>query len=273
VVGGILSLGAMIPVAGWLASGLKGFKNSDKFRNIIEIINKIRRTCNSFLPGTRVLLGNGRSKDIEDIRAGDRVVATDPLTGVTAAKAVTALIAGVGVKQLVTLRIDDDNDGRTPPAVVTATAGHPFWAPALKAWVPASSLAAGVPVRTTGGATATVTSVSVRSMIARVHNLEVADLHSYYVVAGKTPVLVHNGCGPNAASRPGQIASHFGYTTKQVKDAIHAVKRKGLPRDGAQRNPDVIVDLDSGEVYVKMPDGSPSEDSIGNILEELPEQD
>ncbi len=99
-----------------------------------------------------------------------------------------------------------------------------------------------------------------------------ADIHTYYVVAGDTPVLVHNACGPNSASRPGQIASHFGYTTKQIKDAIHAVKRDGLPRDGAQRNPDVIVDLDTGEVYVKLPDGSPSDDSIGNILEYLPEQ-
>jgi len=144
--------------------------------------------------------------------------------------------------------------------------------PARKAWVPAASLAAGQSVRSASGATLAVASVSVRNLVARVHNLEVADIHTYYVVAGKATVLVHNGCGPNAASRPGQIASHFGYTTKQVKDAIHAVKRKGLPRDGAQRNPDVIVDLDSGEVYIKMPDGNPSDESIGNILDELPDE-
>jgi hypothetical protein len=52
-------------------------------------------------------------------------------------------------------------------------------------------------------------------------NLTVADLHSYYVLAGVSPVLVHNTCGPNASNRPSQIAAHFGYSTAQIKDAIH----------------------------------------------------
>jgi len=273
-VGGILSLAAAIPVAGWLASGLKAWKSSAKFRKIVEIIGKIRKGCrlSSFLPGTRVQLSDGRSKPIEDIRVGDKVIATDPVTGTTAARPVTHLISSAGTKQLVRILIDDDHNRRTPPAAITATDSHPFWVPALKAWVPAASLAAGLPIRTRDGRTAAIASVSVSTLIAKVHNLTVADIHTYYVAAGKTSVLVHNACGPNSATRPGQIASAFGATTKQVKDAIHAVKRDGLPRDGAQRNPDVIVDLDNGEVYVKMPDGSPSDDSIGNIHDYLPDE-
>jgi hypothetical protein len=57
----------------------------------------------------------------------------------------------------------------------------------------------------------------------------------------------------------------FPVPTREVRDAIHAIKRLGLPKGGAQRNPDVVVDLNSGEVYVKLPDGSPRNDSIGNI--------
>jgi hypothetical protein len=272
-IGGILSLGAAIPVAGWLASGLKAWKNSDKFRKILDIIDSIRKGCgrrNSFLAGTRVLLGDGRTREIGDVQVGDTVTATDPAGGTTAARPVTALIRGTGVKSLVDLGIDDDGDPGTRPAVLTATADHLFWAPASRAWVPAASLAAGTPVQTTGGAPVRVESVSPRTAVVSVHNLTVADIHTYYVLAGDAPVLVHNECGPNAASRPGQIAKHFGYSTKQIKDAIHAVKRT-MPRDGAQRNPDVIVDLDTGEVYIKMPDGSPSPDSIGNILDHLPE--
>lgn len=56
----------------------------------------------------------------------------------------------------------------------------------------------------------------------------------------------------------------------QVSDliaALHAVEG-----GGAQRNPDVVVDLDTGEVYVKLPDGSPSSDSIGNVLDHLRER-
>jgi hypothetical protein len=41
--------------------------------------------------------------------------------------------------------------------------------------------------------------------------------------------------------------------------------------DGANKNPDVVVDLDTGEVYVKLPGGEVSEDSLGNILDELDE--
>ncbi|WP_232329450.1 hypothetical protein [Nocardia violaceofusca] len=67
-----------------------------------------------------------------------------------------------------------------------------------------------------------------------------------------------------------KIAQHYGVPPQAVRDAIHKIKAQGAWRgNGASRNPDIVVDLDDGEVYVKMPDGSPSEDSIGNILDEL----
>lgn len=69
---------------------------------------------------------------------------------------------------------------------------------------------------------------------------------------------------------PSQIAKRTGYSTRQIKDAIHAVKNKGLPRSGPTRNPDVAVDPRTGEVRVKLSDGSLSGDPIGNILEYLP---
>jgi hypothetical protein len=38
-------------------------------------------------------------------------------------------------------------------------------------------------------------------------NLTVADIHTYYVIAGNTPVLVHNSCGSNFA--PGKDQIHY----------------------------------------------------------------
>nr|CTQ90728.1 Rhs family protein [Kibdelosporangium sp. MJ126-NF4] len=74
------------------------------------------------------------------------------------------------------------------------------------------------------------------------------------------------------AHRPPQIASELGYSTRQIKDAIHAVKRQpGMLRGGPTRNPDVVIDLNTGEVYVKLQEGGCSEDSIGNIYDYLPE--
>ncbi len=77
-----------------------------------------------------------------------------------------------------------------------------------------------------------------------------------------------SGGGSNLSSRPGQIADRFGRTTREVRDAIHAVKRN-MPRSGPTRNPDVMVDLNTGEVYPQLPGGAVG-DSIGNILEFLP---
>lgn len=59
---------------------------------------------------------------------------------------------------------------------------------------------------------------------------------------------------------------------KQINDAIHAVKAYGGWRGiGANKNPDVVIDTSTGEVYVQMPNGEVSDESIGNILDELDE--
>lgn len=55
---------------------------------------------NSYVPGTAVLLANGTAIPIEDIRLGDEVLATDPLTGHTGAQKVITLIEGNGQKHL-----------------------------------------------------------------------------------------------------------------------------------------------------------------------------
>ncbi len=52
--------------------------------------------CNSFAPGTRVLLADGSTRPIEEVELGDRVVATDPETGETASREVVATIIGQG---------------------------------------------------------------------------------------------------------------------------------------------------------------------------------
>jgi hypothetical protein len=46
--------------------------------------------------------------------------------------------------------------------------------------------------------------------------------------------------------------------------------KEDMVRYGQRHNPDVSVDVNSGEVYIKMPGGQLSEDSIGNIEDFLP---
>ena len=47
-------------------------------------------------------------------------------------------------------------------------------------------------LRTAAGARVQVTAIKKWTAYQRVHNLTIADIHTYYVLAGTTPVLVHN---------------------------------------------------------------------------------
>ncbi|MEU0957160.1 RHS repeat-associated core domain-containing protein [Streptomyces niveus] len=142
---------------------------------------------NSFTADTLVLLADGTSKPIKEIQIGDQVLATDPKTGESGPRPVTALIEGMGDKQLVDISLAD---GKT--STLTATDGHPFWVPALGRWVDADELTAGQWLQTSSGTWVQISAVGHRAKSTTVYNLTVDDIHTYYVLAGDTPVLVHN---------------------------------------------------------------------------------
>ncbi|MGW1718187.1 SpvB/TcaC N-terminal domain-containing protein [Streptomyces sp. NPDC002156] len=159
-------------------------------------------TCatNSFVPGSEVVMADGSAKPIEDVETGDLVLATDPETGRTEAKPVTHLITGKGEKHLVKITVDVDGDKGDRTASVTATDGHPFWNDALDRWIDADDLKPGMRLSTGEGTQIEVEAVKPWTVQEQeVHNLTVGDLHTYYVRAGSTPVLVHNSgpCGPD----------------------------------------------------------------------------
>ncbi|GEB54429.1 hypothetical protein GCM10017674_13410 [Streptomyces gardneri] len=154
-------------------------------------------TDNSFVPGTKVLMADGSTKPIEKVKAGDKVKATDPKTGETRIETVTAEITGQGLKNLVDVTVDVDGAAGSKTARVTATDGHPFWVPELGRWIDATDLKSGEWLQTSTGTYVQVTAVQRwTGQGATVHNLTVSDVHTYYVVAGSAPLLVHN-CGRN----------------------------------------------------------------------------
>ncbi|MFE7126576.1 polymorphic toxin-type HINT domain-containing protein [Streptomyces sp. NPDC057617] len=157
-------------------------------------------SCNSFVPGTKVLMADGTSKPIEKVKAGDKVVATDPETGGTQTETVTAEIKGQGLKHLVKVTIDTDGTAGSKTSQVTATDGHPFWVPELREWIKATDLKPGQWLRTSAGTHVQITAIQRwTTQQSAVHNLTVSDVHTYYVLAGAAPVLVHN-CGPAVAT-------------------------------------------------------------------------
>lgn len=155
--------------------------------------------CNSFPAGVRVLMADGTTKSIDEVRDGDTVMATDPQTGETAPRTVTATITTPDDKDFTDLTLTDDANPRGPPAELTSTYHHPYWSESRDQWVDAGELNQGEQLRQPNGTTLTVTSVRNYPYAVTTHNLTVADLHTYYVLAGATPVLVHN-CGGMTAS-------------------------------------------------------------------------
>ncbi|MFE7599823.1 polymorphic toxin-type HINT domain-containing protein [Streptomyces sp. NPDC057494] len=147
--------------------------------------------CNhSFLPDTQVLMADGSRKEIEDVEVGDVVVATDTETGENSEKRVLETIRTEDDKDFTRITVATD-DGLSS---IISTDTHPFWVPELHEWVDAGDLSVGQWLRTSAGSDVQITALSWFTKRQRTHDLTIEDIHTYYVLTGATPVLVHN-CG------------------------------------------------------------------------------
>jgi RHS repeat-associated protein len=148
----------------------------------------------SFSPDTPVLLDHGKSKPIGDVTVGDKVESADPDTGKGAGThTVTATWVNYD-SDLVDVTIQG-TDGK--PATLHTTSKHPFWDDTTHTWVPAAKLQPGHTLNTDKNTHATVLATHTTPGAANRYNLTVDDVHTYYVLAGTTPILVHNTCGPD----------------------------------------------------------------------------
>ncbi|MCA1217852.1 polymorphic toxin-type HINT domain-containing protein [Streptomyces sp. 8L] len=136
------------------------------------------------------------------VRQGDKVEATDPQTGVTATHTVQRVIKTTTDRDFTDLTVTatkaagKGHAATKSSAVLTTTWHHPFWDAGTHQWVDASRLTPGTKLRESNGATALVAKVRNYHKKAVTYDLTIADLHTYYVLAGSTPVLVHNtACG------------------------------------------------------------------------------
>ncbi|MFD5137627.1 DddA-like double-stranded DNA deaminase toxin [Streptomyces sp. NPDC058378] len=216
-----------------------------------NLLKKTRCEPNSFVPGTKVLMADGSTKPIEEVEIGDKVLATDPKSGKRKIETVTAEIKGEGTKRLVEVTIDIDGDQGSSTASITATYNHPFWVPEIGEWIDATDLESGQWLKTSAGTRVQVSAIKRwTAQLSTVHNLTVSDLHTYYVLAGATPILVHN-CNPldgiadelaGSKVTTGQVVDDAGNKVgapvssgengsfSQVRDAL---KKSGVPHDAA----------------------------------------
>nr|GID81243.1 hypothetical protein Ade03nite_01670 [Actinoplanes derwentensis] len=216
-------------------------------------------TCpgHSFDPVTRVLMADGTTKPIAEVELGDEVKTTDPETGETTSQPVTVLhhnldteLADVTVSDTpsnVTAETGEGKGGRSTrgPTVLKTTGNHPFWDDTAKQWVGAGDLEPGKStLLTADGATVHVTAVRTFTGAKRMLDLTVDVIHTYYVLAGTEPVLVHNCLTQDSYDFGGQV--RYGALDKYdrptgvwatvTKDMLHkgqspgGLKIEGLPK-------------------------------------------
>ena len=205
-----------------IASYRTGHPREDEKTKALAAVKAIARGLfggNSFPAGTPVITPEG-SVAIEDLREGDFVLARHEVTGEMGAFPVTALMArqAPGVLRI-TLA-----DAAGLPSELAVTAEHPLFVVG-RGWTQADQIAAGDMVRDAELTELTITAVVLDATPVMVHNLEVAEAHTFFV--GEAGVWGHNkglGGNPSKGKKFHEITQIFrarGFTpcsTKRMAD-------------------------------------------------------
>ena len=156
-----------------------------------------------FVAGTQVLLADGSTKPIEQIRPGDKVLSSHHLTPEeTPTSANVVRFFDNGEKEVVRLRFAAQetpigatsqlaHDAASPQEIV-CTPGHRFYVVG-KGWVRAQDLQPGDLALSAAGEKIAFVSRENLAEKRRVYNFEVEGKHTYFV--SERWVLVHNACG------------------------------------------------------------------------------
>ncbi|WP_194891149.1 polymorphic toxin-type HINT domain-containing protein [Catenulispora pinisilvae] len=151
--------------------------------------SQLDNPCHSFVGGTRVLMANGTTEPIAEVRAGDSIENARPGGGNE--------VHTVDKVHVTTTDADFvDVVMATPGGVetITSTRNHPFYDVTTAGFVNAGSLAPGDRLQSGSGQVVVVRGLRPHIGPMVTYDLTIDGVHTYYVVAGHTPVLVHN-CG------------------------------------------------------------------------------
>ena len=180
--------------------------------------------CNSFNGSTPVLMSDGTSKSIDQVKVGD-----------TVADAVPGAFLGLPDQHHTVTAVhvtytDHDYTDVTVntargPATITGTAHHLYWDATTHSWTEADQLHLGDQLQTSNDVTVSIIALRNYTATMVTYNLTIGTLHTYYVVAGDTPILVHNtqcrtadGKFANSDGTPGRVGAVDERTTLDQLD-------------------------------------------------------
>lgn len=220
--------GKAVSLIGKAAKAAKGSKNTPETDAAGGGSCPIGR---SFSGDTRVLLADGTSKPISEIRPGDMVWATDPVTGVAGPRPVLATWPHRDM--LLVLEIDGQE--------LVTTEDHPFWSVTDQTWERADALQVGEKVLSADGSSHLVTAPIdlATAYYDQAFDLTVAGIHTFHVLTDPDrgpPVdaLVHNcdlaGYAESVRNEPGvKFASEY---TSPSGAKYYGRNRHGEAADG-----------------------------------------
>jgi hypothetical protein len=171
-------------------------------------------SIHSFTGDTPVLMADGSSQPIDTLQVGDQVADSKPDGHGTEKHRVDRVIVTHTDHDFVDLTITTKASrsrrlaagvaGPVAPAIghatatLTTTTHHPFWDVTTHTWTQAASLHPGDTLQTPTGR-AQVVALRLYTATHTTYDLTIHRLHTYYVKAGTTPLLVHN-CGSGEVS-------------------------------------------------------------------------
>jgi RHS repeat-associated protein len=202
-------------------------------------------TCGgeSFSPDTPVQLADGKSKPISKLRSGDTVKSTDTASG----KTKNSKVSEVQVKH------DDDLYDLTVHTAagdqtIHTTAHHLFYDRTTRSWVQAAKLHHGDQLTTNDGTVVTVESGATPAVSSGdMWDLTIPGDHDFYILAGTTPVLVHNVNGPcPRLDDPANLMSQIAQKAR-MENGVEAEQNVAVYRLGEGENVRYIAAANIGK--------------------------
>lgn len=194
----------------------------------------------SFVVGTMVKMADGSVRAIENLTAGDRVLDAQPGDPAVQRHDVVLTHRTTTDTRFTDVTVATPGGRRT----LTGTSDHPFYDLTTRSWTDAGRLRAGDRLQTPDHSTVTVADVTSYTKPQVTYDLTVEGIHSYFVAAGDTAVLVHNiSCRTITKGALDHIADQHlwggkyhadGVMQNVFAEGIDATKLKKLIEEAAQ---------------------------------------
>ncbi len=149
--------------------------------NIAKTWDDLAKFVHCFPSGTLVKIADGYTP-IETIKEGDVVIAFDEITRENSLKKVLKTYESQS-EYLCVFHIEDE--------IIECTKSHRLWSVDHNDWIAAGEIYEGIKLSNADGRVRTVAKVAGRKGRVETYNLEVEDVHTYYV--SPLDILVHNG--------------------------------------------------------------------------------